>query len=139
MNVVKDMKPILVVDDEAIVRESIIDWLREIGYRAEPAESGEQALLMIALREFSLLILDYRLPGKSGVEVLRAARVDNPGTKAIIITAFPSAALNKELKDMGALGDLLVKPLATEDLEKLVMRKLSEPNGRGIQRRPAAR
>ena len=139
MDIVKGMKPILVVDDESIVRESIIDWLREIGYRAEPAESGEQALDMIAVRDFSLLILDYRLPGKSGVDVLRAAKANNPGTKAIIITAFPSSALNKELRNMGALGDLLVKPLATEDLEKLVMRKLSEANSQGIERRPAAR
>jgi len=139
MDIVKEMKPILVVDDESIVRESIIDWLREVGYRAEPAESGEQALDMIAARDFSLLILDYRLPGKSGVEVLRAAKANKPETKAIIITAFPSSALNRELRDLGALGDLLVKPVATEDLEKLVMRKLSEVEAQGVQRRPAAR
>ncbi len=119
------MDPILVVDDESIVRESIIDWLREIGYPAEPAESGEQALDMMAARDFSLLILDYRLPGKTGVEVLREAKTSKPRTKAIFITAFPSNALNRELKEMGALGDLLVKPVATQDLESLVMRKLS--------------
>jgi DNA-binding NtrC family response regulator len=139
MDTVKEMKPILVVDDESIVRESIIDWLREIGYRAEPAESGEQALDMIAARDFSLLILDYRLPGKSGVDVLRAAKASKPDTKAIIITAFPSSTLNKELRDMGALGDLLVKPVATDDLEKLVMRKLSEVDVAAAQRRPVDR
>jgi heterodisulfide reductase subunit A len=135
MDTLKGMKPILVVDDESIVRESIIDWLREIGYRAEPAETGEEALDMIAARDFSLLILDYRLPGKSGVEVLRAAKASKPETKAIVITAFPSSALNRELRDLGAIGDLLVKPVATDDLEKLVMRKLSEVDAAGTQGR----
>ncbi len=121
----RGIDPILVVDDESIVRESIIDWLREIGYPAEPAESGEQALDMMTARDFSLLILDYRLPGKSGVEVLREAKANKPGTKAIFITAFPSNTLNKELRELGALNDLLVKPVATQDLENLVMKKLS--------------
>ena len=134
MDAIKAMMPILVVDDESIVRESITDWLREIGYRAEPAESGEQALDMIATRDFSLLILDYRLPGKSGVDVLRAAKASKPDTKAIVITAFPSSALNKELRELGAIGDLLVKPVATDDLEKLVMRKLSGVDRAGTTR-----
>ena len=120
------IKPILVVDDEAIVRESIRDWLREAGYPAELAESGEQALEMIAKKDFSILILDYRLPGKSGVDVLREAKVSRPKIKSIIITAYPSASLRTELKELGALDDLLIKPAMTEDLEKMVRRKLVE-------------
>ena len=126
MNTSARQSPILVVDDEAIVRESITDWLREMGYQAEAAESGEQALDLISRKEFSVLILDYRLPGKSGVDVLRQARVRRAGIKAIVITAYPSAELNRELRELGALGDLLIKPVMTEDLEKLLLKKLAE-------------
>ena len=126
MNSNAKSRSILVVDDEAIVRESITDWLKETGYRAEPAETGEQALEMIAANDFSLMILDYRLPGKSGVDVMREAKAVRPGIKTIMITAFPSADLNRELRGLGALGDLLIKPVMTEDLEKLMMKKLAE-------------
>ncbi len=123
MKTVKEAASILVVDDEAIVRESITDWLRETGHWAVPAETGEQALEMIASSNFSLLILDYRLPGKNGIEVLRQARAINPDIKAIIITAFPSDELSKELKMLGADDDLLIKPVEVDDLERLVARK----------------
>lgn len=126
MNSNAKSRSILVVDDEAIVRESITDWLKETGYRAEPAETGEQALEMIAANDFSLMILDYRLPGKSGVDVMREAKTVRPGIKTIMITAFPSADLNRELRGLGALGDLLIKPVMTEDLEKLMVKKLAE-------------
>ena len=119
-------KPILVVDDEAIVCESIRDWLREEGYVVEMASSGEQALQMIAQKDYGILILDYRLPGKSGVQVLREAKAVHPQIKAIIITAYPSARLNAELKELGALDDLLIKPVMTDDLQKMVAKKLEE-------------
>ncbi len=132
------MKPILVVDDEAIVRESIRDWLRETGYSVEVAESGEQALGMIAEKDFSVLILDYRLPGKSGLDVLRQAKAARPQTKSIIITAYPSANLRAELKALGSLDDLLIKPVMVEDLERLVRQRLAELEAKEQGRRPAA-
>jgi len=57
-------KPILVVDDEPIVRESIRDWLKDAGYQVATAETGEEALEMIEKQDFSVMILDVRLPGK---------------------------------------------------------------------------
>jgi len=59
-------KPILIVDDEAIVRESIGGWLKDAGYQVVTAESGEEALEMIAKQDFGVMVLDIRLPGKSG-------------------------------------------------------------------------
>ena len=120
------MKPILVVDDEAIVRESIRDWLNEAGYQTETAETGEEAIEMVGKRDFSMMVLDYILPGKSGIDVLREVKALKPQIKCIMITAFPSAKLNAELKQLGALNDFLIKPVMMEKLEKIIKEKLAE-------------
>ena len=83
------MKPILIVEDEAIMRESLRDWLTDSGYQVETAEEGEEALKTIAEQDFGVAILDLRLPGKDGLEVLREARAKRPQLKGIIITAYP--------------------------------------------------
>jgi len=117
------MKPILVVDDEAIVRDSIGDWLRTAGYQVETAESGEEALEMVEKKEYSILILDVRLPGKSGIDVLREVKASKPHIKSIIITAFPSEGLADEAMKLGAV-DYLIKPVLCENLERLILETL---------------
>ncbi len=118
--------PILIVDDEASVRESMRDWLVERGYEVEVAATGEEALEKVAVKDYSVLIIDYRLPGKSGLDVLREARAAKPQTKSIIITAYPSADLNSQLKKLGAFDDLLIKPIMTEDLEQMLNKKVAQ-------------
>jgi len=81
---------ILVVDDEAIVRESIKDWLIQSGYQVLTAENGEEALEMIKKQDFRVMVLDIRLPGESGINVLAKAKTINPKLKSIIITAYPT-------------------------------------------------
>jgi DNA-binding NtrC family response regulator len=117
------MKTILVVDDEAIVRDSIGDWLRTAGYQVETAETGEEALEMVEKKEYSILILDVRLPGKSGIQVLREVKASKPHIKSIIITAFPSEGLADEAMKLGAV-DYLIKPVLCENLEKLILETL---------------
>lgn len=119
------MKPILVVDDEAIVRDSIGDWLRTAGYEVQEAESGEEALELVAKQDFSLLILDVRLPGKSGVQVLKEVKAAKPHIKTIIITAFPSEGLADEVMKLGAV-DYLIKPVHPENLEKIILDTLAK-------------
>jgi CheY-like chemotaxis protein len=119
------MKPILVVDDEAIVRDSISDWLKDVGYDVQTAESGEQALEMVRRQDFSVIVLDVRLPGKSGLEVLREAKAIKPQIKSIMITAYPSAAGEAEAKKQGAL-DYLTKPIFPAELEKLIRETLAK-------------
>ncbi len=119
------MKPILIVDDEAIVRESIGDWLKSAGYEVMTAETGEQALEMVDKQDFSFLILDVRLPGKSGVTVLREVKAAKPHIKSIIITAFPSEGLGEEVMRLGAV-DYLIKPVLCEELEKIILETLAK-------------
>ena len=113
------MKPILIVEDEAIMRESLRDWLTEGGYQVETAEEGEEALKTIAEQDFGIAILDLRLPGKDGIEVLREAKEKSPQLKGIIITAYPSVQTAVEAVKEGAI-DYLPKPFDLNDLEKLI-------------------
>jgi len=117
------MKPILIVEDEAIMRESLRDWLTDSGYQVETAEEGEEALKTIAEQDFGVAILDLRLPGKDGLEVLREARAKRPQLKGIIITAYPSVQTAVEAMKEGAI-DYLPKPFDLNDLEKLIRETL---------------
>jgi len=116
-------KPILIVDDEPIVRESIGDWLKDAGYQVATAESGEEALEMVEKQDFSVMILDLRLPGKTGITVLKEVKALNPQIKSIVITAYPSVELAVEAMKLGAV-DYLIKPVAPDDLERLIRETL---------------
>jgi NADH-quinone oxidoreductase subunit E len=112
-------KPILVVEDEAIMRESVRDWLADVGYQVKTAEDGEQALKNLAEQEFGLIILDLRLPMKDGLEVLREAKAKQPQLKGIIITAYPSVQSAVTAMKEGAV-DYLPKPFDLNRLEESI-------------------
>jgi DNA-binding response OmpR family regulator len=116
---VKEMKPVLIVEDETIMRDSLRDWLKEEGYEVDTAESGEEALQKIGETEFGVAVLDLKLPGKDGLEVLREATAQNPKLKGVIITAYPSLKTAVEAIKIGAV-DYIVKPFAPDVLEKAI-------------------
>jgi len=117
--------PILIVDDEPIVRESLRDWLLDAGYEVQTAETGEQGLEVLRNQEIGLVILDVRLPGKTGIRVLEEMKEMKPDVKAIIITAYASPKMRDEAMKLGAL-QYLTKPIAPDKLEKIVKKALSE-------------
>ncbi len=129
--------PILVVDDEASVREALRDWFIDAGYQVETAPDGEKALKLIGEKDFSLLILDLKLPGRDGIEVLREARRISPGLRGVIITAYPSVETAVEAMKLGA-AEYLIKPLALSELEKIVAENTA-PNRADIIPRPTSR
>jgi len=116
---VKEMRPVLIVEDETIMRESLRDWLKDGGYEVETAKEGEEALEKIGKKEFSVAVLDLRLPGKDGLEVLKEATVKDPKIKGIVITAYPSVETAVEAMKIGAV-DYIVKPFAPDALEKAI-------------------
>jgi DNA-binding NtrC family response regulator len=113
------------VDDEPIVRESIRDWLKDAGYEVTTAETGEEAIAMIQKEDFGVLVLDVRLPGKTGISVLRDIKALKPEIKSIVITAYPTSELAAQAKELGAI-DYLVKPIAPDDLERLIRETLQQ-------------
>ncbi|MDD5288291.1 MAG: response regulator [Dehalococcoidales bacterium] len=119
------MKPILVVDDEAIVRESIRDWLKDSGYQVRVAESGEEALKLIEKHNFGVMILDLRLPGMNGIDVLKKVKVLKPNIKSIVITAYPTMLTQEEATKLGVI-DYMVKPILPDKLEGLILETLDK-------------
>ena len=116
---------ILLVEDEAVVRESVRDWLVDDGYDVECVETGEEALVRIAKEDFGVLVLDLRLPGVDGLHAFEEAKDVKPEIKGIIITAYPSKETLEKAKEIGLL-DYLPKPFKIEDLEKIISGALDE-------------
>ena len=116
---------ILVVDDEKIVRESLFHWFQEEGYLVETAEDGETALRVFDKNKFDLLLVDMKMPGISGLELLTKVKEIDKETIVILITAFASVPTAiKALKD-GAY-DYVTKPVDPDELEHLVKKALEQ-------------
>jgi two-component system nitrogen regulation response regulator NtrX len=104
---------ILVVDDEAGVRGSLVGILGDEGYAAEAVESGEAALNALENRRYDLLLLDVWLPGMDGLEVLARVRTLDPEVPVVVISGHGSIETAVKAVRMGA-QDFVEKPLALE-------------------------
>lgn len=124
-------KKILIVEDEALVRESVRDWLVDDGYNVECVETGEKALERIEKEDFGVLVLDLRLPGVDGLQIFEQAKKLKPETKGIMITAYPSIETRDKARRLGFL-DYLPKPFKIEDLEKTIKAALQEVVGKKL-------
>ncbi|MEO0094310.1 MAG: sigma-54 dependent transcriptional regulator [candidate division WOR-3 bacterium] len=115
---------ILVVDDEEIMRSSLCDWLNEDGYIAEAVENGYKALELVKKEEFDLAIVDLKMPGMDGIELLKQLSVIRPKLPVIIITAYATIDSAVTAMKEGA-ADYIVKPFNPEEIS-LVIKKLLE-------------
>jgi len=112
---------ILVVDDELTVRDSLKEWLQEEGFSAEIAASGPEAFEQLTAQRYQLMLLDIKMPGMDGVEVLQKAREDFPDLNVIMMTAYATVETAVEAMKIGAL-DYLIKPFDPEILVPTVLR-----------------
>jgi len=116
---------ILIVDDERIVRESLFHWFEEEGYVVDTAECGEAALKKFDKGKFDLFLLDMKMPGMSGLELLKKIKESDPGAIVILITAFASVPTAiTALKD-GAY-DYITKPVDPDELAHLVKKAVEQ-------------
>ncbi len=115
---------ILVVDDEAIVRESLHDWLSDAGYQVFTAENGPKALEIVRREKLGIVIADLVMPGMDGIELMRRAKEIQPKIEVIIITAYGSVTTAIAAMKEGAY-DYIEKPFCPERAELLV-KKLAE-------------
>ncbi len=114
---------ILVVDDEPVPRMTVTRALNLMGYRADEAASGAEALRKLASRYYDLMLLDLRMPGPDGVEVMRQARGLSPDTLVIILTAHATLDSAIAAVRFGAV-DYLLKPYSIRDTEAAIARAL---------------
>jgi DNA-binding NtrC family response regulator len=124
------MKPavrIMVVDDEKIVRESLSVWLQKFGYEAVPVEGGHEALDLLDREEWSILLVDLKMPRIDGIEVLRKALEVKPGIPVIIFTAYATVETAVEAMRVGA-DDYLIKPIDPDILALKVQKIVEKQN-----------
>lgn len=110
---------ILVVDDEKIVRESLRDWLVNVGYKVEVAESGEAALGILRQKNIKIMLADLVMPGIDGIELMKKARKIVPTIITVIITAYGSIQTAISAIREGAY-DYIEKPFCPEKVELLI-------------------
>jgi len=112
---------ILVVEDEDIMRESLVDWFSSEDHKVDAASDGDKALEGFDLKDYDVMIVDLKLPGRDGLSVLSEVRVKNPKTKVIIVTAYPSVDTAVEAMRRGAV-DYLAKPFELDRLESSIIK-----------------
>jgi DNA-binding NtrC family response regulator len=115
------LPPVLVVDDEKNMRQSLQTVLNDEGYVARAVESAEEALGLLAREEFFMVITDARLGGMSGYDFLARARNQWPDLPVLMITAYATPKLAVEAIKAGAI-DYVAKPFAPEELLHAVAR-----------------
>ena len=110
---------VLIVDDEAIIRDALSDWLKDIGYQVFTAENGHEALEVIERERPSIMIADLVMPGMDGIELMKRAKAQQPNIEVIIITAYASIPTAITAMKEGAY-DYIEKPFCPERAELLV-------------------
>ncbi len=111
---------ILVVDDEAGPRESLRMILKPL-YEVHTASDGYQAMDLINNKDFDLVTLDLKMPGLSGIDVLREIRKIKPNTEVIVITGYGTLSNAQEAIRLGA-GDFISKPFNVSEIISIVAR-----------------
>jgi len=123
-------KPILIVDDEPSMRIALSESLESCGYKVETSESGADALAKFEEGKFEVVITDMRMPGMSGMEVLRGIKKISSQTPVVVITAYGTVNTAVEAMKEGA-ADFIMKPFSVDHLESLVKKVVAEKKGKG--------
>jgi len=112
---------ILVIDDEESIRAGCIQTLARDGYRVQAAENGRKGLEMTNKESFDTILLDLKMPGIPGMEVLTRIKEDDPNSVVIVITGYATIDSAVEAMKQGAY-DFLPKPFTPEALSSIVKR-----------------
>jgi DNA-binding NtrC family response regulator len=131
------MATILIVDDDAAMRDALGEAVRDLGHDPRIAVSGQAALTTLDHEAVSAVLLDLRMPGMDGLEVLRRIRSRPHPPAVTVLTAHATATNTIEAMRLGAF-DHLTKPIGREDLAAMLSAMLASATGPGAsQQEPA--
>jgi len=114
---------ILYAEDEDQTRSIVTDELRRAGYVVDTAADGEEAIRTLESASYDLVLLDIRMPGKSGIDVLRFLRERNLRPRIIMLTAVEEISIAIRSMKLGA-NDYVTKPFRLEELFNAIERIL---------------
>ena len=115
---------LLIVDDERAVREAARDAALVLGYRAAAADSADQAMRLLESQSIDVVLLDMKLPGAGGLEILRQIKSRRPDIEVIVITGHGTVESAVQAMKAGAY-DFVTKPFSLEELKLLLERVAS--------------
>jgi putative two-component system response regulator len=127
MNMPKQQEAVLIVDDEALVRKLLRQKLSKNGYRCEEAENALQALNKLRSTPVALVILDIKMPGKSGIQLLPEIKAAYPNTAVIMATAVAELGIAIQCIKQGA-DDYICKPFNLDEVGLNVKSALEKRN-----------
>lgn len=116
-------QPVLIVDDEKNIRLVLSQSLESLGLPMQTAVNGEEALQKLQEYDFSLVLLDLKMPGMDGMEVLRWVRTHRPQLPVVLVTAHGAVDTAVSAMKLGAV-DFLQKPCSPVEIRELVLRVL---------------
>ena len=130
---------IIVIDDEAVIREGMRRILAAEGYHAETSADGRTAIEKIQEQDFDVVITDLKMPGMDGIEVLQAIKILQPDVPVIIITGYSTVSSAVEAMKSGAF-DYIAKPFSPEliidKVQKAIVHKTSAAHGSAARQEP---
>jgi len=112
-----DKANVLIVDDEEVVRLSHLRSLEAADCNAQAAEDGGKALQLMEQHPIDVVLLDLRMPGLDGMDVLKTIKHRWPDSQVVVITGYPSIESAKKAVRLGAYN-YLTKPVGPDDLVK---------------------
>lgn len=121
------MRKLLIVDDEADVREFASSFFRKRKIEVITASSGEEALSVLETQKPDLILLDIKMTGIDGIETLRRIKKRDKNSRVIMVSGTKSEDNDslQKCQQYGAL-DFIHKPLELDELESIVLKTLSE-------------
>lgn len=117
------MKHVLIVDDDEAIRGLLLSFLQDRGYETDAAPDGESALEWLAGNHTDMVLLDLRMPGMSGLDVLQHTSKLYPELPIIVISGYADEAMAQEALQMGAF-DFFLKPFDLRTVERRLSTKL---------------
>ncbi len=124
----KEEQVILIVDDEEGLREGLSKLLEDEGYAVECAEDGEKALEIVRNTHIDLMLTDMRMPGMSGIELLKQVRKIREEIGVIILTGYGEIESYIEAMNFGAM-EYVSKPFKVNELKFIVSKILDQSAG----------
>jgi len=106
---------ILLVDDDDTLRERLARALRERGYDVRTAANADEAMARVREDSPEMAVLDLKMPGRSGVDLLREMKAQDPSTEVLILTGYGSIATAVEATKLGAIG-YVPKPVDADEI-----------------------
>ena len=110
---------IIIIDDEEIMRNCLKDVLADDGFDVRALSNGEEGLRLFEEISFEIAILDVKMPGISGVEVLKTIKKISPSTEVVMITGYASVSTAVESMKLGAF-DYLTKPFDMDQIKGVI-------------------